>query len=236
MPTVPSAGSVSWGAVIIRLATEHDAVAVQRIYAPLVASSPVSFELEPPSATEMATRISQCLPAYPWLVAVDGGDVAGYAYADRFATRPAYRWSVATTVYVGEAFRRQGVGRSLYACLLEALRCLGYRQALAGITLPNPASVALHEAAGFRPAGLYRRVGWKLGAWHDVGWWQCDLGTAPEAPGEAPTEPLRLDQLPAEGLVQSLSTALAGIRPHGPAQTAPEAGTNTPGPVGGNRR
>jgi L-amino acid N-acyltransferase YncA len=186
----------------------QDAVGVAAIYAPVVTSTPISFELEPPGPAEMATRISQCLPAYPWLVAVVAGEVAGYAYADRFAARPAYRWSVATSVYVAEAFRRRGAGRSLYACLLEVLRCLGYRQALAGITLPNQASVALHEAAGFRPAGLYLHVGWKLGAWHDVGWWQCDLGPGPEPAAEPPAEPLPLDQLPASVLARALGTNL----------------------------
>lgn len=194
----------------IRLATVQDAPAVAAIYAPVVALTPISFELEPPGPAEMATRILQCLPAYPWLVAVDTGGLAGYAYADRFAARPAYQWSVAISVYVAEACRRQGVGRCLYACLLEMLRSLGYRQALAGITLPNPGSIALHAAAGFHPAGLYRNVGWKLGHWHDVGWWQCDLAAAPESSREPPAEPLRLDQLPAGVLTQALAAPLPG--------------------------
>lgn len=184
----------------IRLATPQDAGAVQAIYAPVVVGAPTSFELEPPSAAAMAVRIAECLPAYPWLVAAVGDGLAGYAYANRFATRAAYRWSVETTVYIAEASRRQGVGSALYASLLDVLRRQGFRQALAGITLPNPASVALHEAAGYRPAGRYQQVGWKMGAWRDVGWWQCDLGGE-----DPPGEPLRVDELPPALLASALA-------------------------------
>lgn len=191
----------------IRLATPQDAGAIQAIYAPVVVSAPVSFETEPPSVAAMAARITDCLPAYPWLVAEAGGAVAGYAYAGRFAARPAYRWSVETTVYIAESSRGRGVGSALCASLLAVLRHQGFRQVLAGIALPNPASVALHEAAGYRPAGLYRQVGWKLGAWRDVGWWQCDLGGGDGPPGE----PLRVDQLPAVLLAAALATGSSDL-------------------------
>ena len=184
----------------IRLADPDDARAIQAIYAPVVAATPISFETEPPAPGVMADRIAECLPTYPWLVAVEQGAVAGYAYANRLAPRAAYRWSVETSVYVAGGFQRRGVGGALYACLLEVLRLQGYRQALAGIALPNPASVALHEAAGFRPAARYRAVGWKLGTWHDVGWWQRDLHGA----GEPPAEPRPVDQLPPDRLRDAL--------------------------------
>ena len=103
-------------------------------------------------------------------------------------------------MYVADGNRRNGVGRALYRSLLEVLRRQGYRQALAGIALPNPASVALHESVGFRPAGVQRQVGWKLGAWHDVGWWQRELA----ALTDPPAPPLDLDRLPADVLAQAL--------------------------------
>jgi phosphinothricin acetyltransferase len=119
---------------------------------------------------------------YPWLVCDTGGRVAGYAYATRHRARAAYQWSVETTVYVHPEFRRRGVGRGLYESLFPILAAQGFANAYAGITLPNPASVAVHEAAGFTYLGRFERIGYKLGAWHDVGWWQRPIG-AGEAPG-----------------------------------------------------
>jgi phosphinothricin acetyltransferase len=98
--------------------------------------------------------------------------VAGFAYGGPHRTRAAYRWSVDVTVYVAEQARGHGVGRALYGALLPALAERGFHAAFAGIALPNPGSVALHEAVGFTPLGVYREVGFKLGRWHDVGWWQ----------------------------------------------------------------
>jgi phosphinothricin acetyltransferase len=123
---------------------------------------------------------------------VDGdGRIAGYAYAGPFRARPAYQWTAEATVYVDPGFRRRGVGRALYTALLDALRAMGYRSAVGVVTLPNPASVALHEELGFRPAGVVRAAGFKLGAWHDVGFWQAEL-KGPEPP-EAP--PLTVQEL-----------------------------------------
>ena len=160
----------------IRVATPDDADAVASIYRPIVAHTAVSFELRPPDATEMRMRIAATLAHFPWLVCVDNDEhVSGYAYAGRHRERPAYRWAVDTTAYVREDARGRGVGRALYEHLLQHLVQLGYFQAFAGITLPNAASVALHEAVGFQPIGIYRNIGFKLGAWHDVGWWQRSL-------------------------------------------------------------
>jgi phosphinothricin acetyltransferase len=181
--------------ILVRLAEPPDAAEVQTIYAPIVASTPISFEVEPPTVAEMARRIARTMPAHPWLVAEDHGRLAGYAYAGPFRSRPAYRWSVEVSAYVHPDWRRHGVGRSLYAALLAVLALQGFREACAGITLPNPASVGLHQALGFVPVGVYRRVGWKLGAWHDVGWWQRSLIASSQEPGEP--QPLdRLDQEP----------------------------------------
>jgi phosphinothricin acetyltransferase len=112
------------------------------------------------------------------------GQILGYAYAGAHRARPAYRWSVDVSAYVAEGGRRQGIGRMLYERLLLLLQRQGYHAAFAGIALPNPASVGLHEAVGFVPLGVYRDVGFKLGAWHDVGWWQRRIGDRPADPAE----------------------------------------------------
>lgn len=159
----------------IRMAHAGDAPAVRAIYGPTIETTAISFELTVPTIEEMAERITGRQPAHPWLVAERDGTVAGYAYAGRFSGRAAYDWAVETSVYVDAAARGTGVGGGLYAALLALLAAQGYRQAMAGIALPNPASIALHERAGFVPAGVYLAAGWKLGRWHDVGWWQRPL-------------------------------------------------------------
>jgi L-amino acid N-acyltransferase YncA len=158
-----------------RLATSDDAAAIAAIYAPHVLGSATSFELEPPDAAEMARRLAAVLAHAPWLVACDGDAVLGYAYASRHRDRAAYQWSVDVSVYIGGDQRRRGIGGALYRSLFALLRLQGFYSAHAGITLPNAASVGIHEALGFRPIGIYRAVGFKLGAWHDVGWWQLPL-------------------------------------------------------------
>jgi len=167
---------------IIRLATKKDAAQVQAIYSPVVSQTTASFELEPPSVAEMRKRISTTLLAYPWLVCERKGEVLGYVYARPFRTRPAYQWSVETSVYVHPELRRSGIGRALYTSLLKCLALQGYYNAYAGITLPNQPSVGLHEALGFRSVGVYREAGFKMGAWHDVGWWQIGLQPKTSSP------------------------------------------------------
>jgi L-amino acid N-acyltransferase YncA len=149
-----------------------DAPSVQAIYAPYVTDTTVSFEEVPPDIMEVERRIAAILPRYPYLVAEEDGRVVGYAYASEHRTRAAYRTSVDVTVYVAPGAQRRGVARRLYSHLLPAAASLGYHAAFAGIALPNQASVGLHEAMGFEPIGIYREVGRKFDAWHDVGWWQ----------------------------------------------------------------
>jgi L-amino acid N-acyltransferase YncA len=162
--------------VKIRGATEHDATAVAEIYAPAVAATAISFELEPPTATEMARRIAQTITMYPWLVYEDAdGTVMGFARAARFRERPAYQWSVEVSAYVRRDAHRRGIGRRLYETLLPLLAKQRFCTAYAGIALPNAASIGLHESLGFVPVGVFRGAGYKLGAWHDVGWWQRPL-------------------------------------------------------------
>jgi len=131
----------------------------------------------------MARRVDETLTAYPWLVCDVHGQVAGYAYATRHRVRGAYQWSVDTSVYIAEGYRRRHIGRGLYISLFAILAAQGYFNAFAGIALPNPASVALHEAMRFEPIGVYRRVGYKLDRWHDVGWWQLILKQHESSPG-----------------------------------------------------
>ncbi|WP_077145629.1 arsinothricin resistance N-acetyltransferase ArsN1 family B [Sphingopyxis sp. KK2] len=149
-----------------------DAPAVQAIYAPYVTSTTISFEEVPPDVAEMERRIAAILLKYPYLVAEVDGQVVGYAYASEHRTRAAYRTSVDVTVYVAPGAQRSGVARRLYSSLLPTAANMGYHAAFAGIALPNDASVGLHEAMGFEPIGIYREVGRKFDAWHDVGWWQ----------------------------------------------------------------
>jgi L-amino acid N-acyltransferase YncA len=165
----------------------RDAEAIAMIYAPYVTDTVVSFEDVPPTAAEMAARIDRLTKTHAWVVADHGGEILGYAYGCPHRERAAYRWATEVSVYVDPRHHRRGAGRALYEALLGLLADQGYRIALAGIALPNDASVALHEACGFKPVGVYRAIGFKLGAWWDVGWWQLDLviagGSAPAEPG-----------------------------------------------------
>jgi L-amino acid N-acyltransferase YncA len=168
---------------------ERDAAACAAIYAPYVLDGAISFEETPPSAGDMAERMSRLSRTHPWLVEELDREVVGFAYASEHAERAAYRWAVDVAVYVHPAHHRKGVGRRLYEALLPRLRAQGFRTACAGITLPNEASVRLHEALGFRPVGAYRAIGWKAGAWRDVGWWQLDLAPGQEGPPADPSPP-----------------------------------------------
>jgi L-amino acid N-acyltransferase YncA len=193
----------------IRLATEQDAEGTLAIYAPIVRTTPISFELEPPGVDEMRQRIADTLAYLPWLVCEDHGAMLGYAYASKHRVRAAYQWSVDVSVYVHAPARRAGVGRALYTSLLKILVLQGYYNALAGIALPNPASVGFHEALGFRPVGVYRAIGYKLGAWYDVGWWQLALQESSLRPD--PPLPFKRVQESAECKV-ALAAGLACLR------------------------
>jgi len=167
--------------MVIRPAdSPRDAEAIAAIYAPYVTDTVVSFEDVPPGSAEMAKRIERLAKTHAWLVAEDGGEILGYAYACPHRERAAYRWTTEVTVYVDPRHQRRGVGRRLYEALLAQLADRGYRVALAVIALPNDASVGLHEACGFEPVGVYRRIGFKFGNSWDVGWWQLDL-TGPQS-------------------------------------------------------
>jgi phosphinothricin acetyltransferase len=178
-------------APVVRPARPSDASGCVEIYAPFVFHTPVSFETKVPTEEEFARRIEDTMRVHPWLVAESEGALVAYAYACRHRQRPAYRWSVEVSAYVARGCRRRGIGRALYSQLLDLLTKQGFANAYAGIALPNDVSVAFHEAMGFEPVGVYRKVGFKLGRWHDVGWWSLRLsdGVAP------PVDPVPYEEL-----------------------------------------
>ena len=170
----------------IRVARPQDALAISRIYRFYVEQTVVSFEVEAPDEAEMARRMAGLQPHFPWLVHERGGEVSGFAYAGPYEQRAAYRWSARSTVYLDASAHRQGIGAALYGAVIAALGLQGYHRLFGGITLPNAASVGLHEAMGFRQVGVFGEVGYKLGAWRDVGLWALTLTSA----GGEPAPPL----------------------------------------------
>lgn len=168
----------------IRDASGQDAEACAALYAPYVTDTAITFETDPPQPAEMAERIAAATRTHAWVVLADRGRVVGYAYGGPYKSRAAYRWSCEVSIYLEHGRRRTGGGRALYDALFARLAQRGYRTLVAGMTLPNDASVGLHRAMGFEPVGTYRRIGWKNGAWHDVAWVQRNLATGQDPPGE----------------------------------------------------
>lgn len=162
--------------MVIRDVTARDAAACAAIYAPYVAETAITFELEAPGPDVLVQRIAAAQGRHAWLVAEQDGEVVGYAYAGPLKSRPAYDRSCETTVYLRQGLRRTGLGRALTESLLTRLQERGMRQVLACIALPNDASIGLHHALGFRDAGVWERVGFKFEQWWDVAWLQKDLG------------------------------------------------------------
>lgn len=169
----------------VRLATNADLPGVLSIGNRAIEQTAASFHVQPQSLAALDAEFQSSHAHYPWLVACDeAGGVIGFARASAWKGRCAYAWSAEVTVYVRPEHHGRGVGRALYERLIGTLQAQGYRTLLAGITLPNPPSVRLHESFGFRPAGEFRRVGYKFGRWHTVGYWQLELGDAAAPPGE----------------------------------------------------
>lgn len=159
----------------IRSAVLDDAPQIARIYNHYVTNTYVTFEEEPVSSKEMSERIARVLSNHCWLVYERDQAIEGYAYASAWHTRASYRRSVETTVYLDCEKVGGGRGSQLYAKLLEELRARGFHTAIGGISLPNPASIALHEKFGFKKVAHYKEVGWKFDQWIDVGYWQLML-------------------------------------------------------------
>jgi phosphinothricin acetyltransferase len=173
----------------VRLATFADAEACAAIYAPYVEGTAITFELEPPGAAEMGARIEAALSTHAWFVLEEDGRVVGYAYGVPLHKRAAYRWSCEVSVYVEPGRRRSGAGRALYEVLFARLAERGFLRAVAGMTLPNAASEGLHRAMGFESVGVYREIGFKHGAWHDVEMTQRSLPGRGGEPAGEPEEP-----------------------------------------------
>ncbi|NJK65217.1 MAG: N-acetyltransferase [Oscillatoriales cyanobacterium RU_3_3] len=160
---------------IIRLANKQDASQMLAIYAPIVRETAISFEFEPPSETEFEKRINSYQQQIPWLVCEINDEIVGYAYGSPYRTRAAFQWYVESSVYIGVNHRRKGIATALYTALFKLLQLQGFYNVLATIVLPNQPSVALHEAFGFAFVGVFHKVGYKFGEWHDEGHWQLSL-------------------------------------------------------------
>ena len=172
--------------MILRLATRADVPAIRAIYAHYVEHTTFTFETEVLTEDAFWQRILQYSEAGPWLIAEIDGAIAGYAYASMHRSRPAYGWTREMSVYVSQQFQRKGIAHALYAAIVSILRLQGIQNVLAGIVQPNPASEAFHSQFGFKPVGVYHRIGFKLGAFQDVGWWELFIGDVDKAP-----EPVR---------------------------------------------
>ncbi len=167
----------------VRMATEEDAADILSIYSVYVENSAATFEITEPSEDDFKTRINNVLKVAPWLVYIVDGRVVAYAYGTQYSDREAYNWSAKVSVYIDHNYHGIGIGKELYATLLRLLVEQGYCNAYAGITLPNSASAGLHKSMGFSYIGTYRAIGYKLGKWHDVGWWQNRLQDYDAPPG-----------------------------------------------------
>lgn len=171
----------------IRLATRDDVHAILEISNHYALHTPANFAIEPESLEMWIASFDTTHAKFPWLVAIDDNKtMLGFAKASPWQGRCAYAYSVMTSVYLAPGNLRQGIGKALYAQLIDTLKAQGYRTLIGGITLPNPGSVGLHEHFGYTKVAHFPRVGWKFGAWHDVGYWELELSD----PNEPPT-PIR---------------------------------------------
>jgi phosphinothricin acetyltransferase len=169
----------------LRLAKKSDTASILNIYAPYINETSFTFETEVPSADDFANRIQSYLQNWPWLVCEIDGIIVGYAYASKYRERTGYQWCVECSVYVHDGFQRRGVAKALYTALIGILKLQGFRNLYAVINTPNDRSVAFHEQMGFTFFANYENVGYKLGRWKTVGWWQLQLNdytTEPAAP------------------------------------------------------
>ncbi|NQN51190.1 N-acetyltransferase [Streptococcus suis] len=159
----------------IRNAQVEDAANLVAIYAPYVEKTAITFETQVPAVEDFANRIEKTLKKFPYLVAVEEGKIVGYAYASTYYARAAYDWTVELSVYVQKEARGKGIGNLLYTALEEELTARGFKNFLACIALPNPASIALHEKRGYQQVAHFKKVGYKFGTWHDIVWLQKSL-------------------------------------------------------------
>ena len=156
----------------IRTAKLSDAETIAEIYNFYVENSHHTFETESVSIKEMENRIRSISAMYPFLVAEMNKEIIGYAYAARYKLRPAYKFSVESSIYIAQKNAKKGIGNELYAQLVNEIFKAEYHTVIAGIALPNEASIKLHEKLGFVKTAHFREVGYKFGRWIDVGYWQ----------------------------------------------------------------
>lgn len=194
--------------VKIRIASGSDAEGILAIYSPFILYSAASFETRVPDLEEFKKRIDHYLQKYPWLVCTINGLIAGYVYASNYRDREAYQWSCECSVYVHEQYRGRGIGKELYAVLFSILQKQGFRTVYAGITLPNDASIKVHEKFGFKLLAVYENVGYKLGGWKSVGWWRLQLNNY----DLNPPPPLSFLQMDPQLLLESFNTAAQKIQ------------------------
>jgi len=197
----------------VRLATGGDAKQIRDIYSPSILNAAISFETEVPSIEEMQRRIESCLQKFPWIVCKIDEKIAAYVYGSKHREREAYQWSCECSVYVHDQFKGKGIGKELYQLLFQVLKLQGFRNVYAGITLPNEASIHLHENCGFKHFANYENIGYKFGNWHTVGWWKLQINQY----NLDPPPPLKLSELNAEMLAklfqqtaQAIQTKLTG--------------------------
>ena len=189
---------------IIRIATTADAAPMLDIYAPFIENTSFTFETEVPTVDAFKERINTFLQSWPWLVCEVDEVIAGYAYGTKHRERTAYQWSLESSVYVHDDYQRGGVGKALYTALIEILKLQQFRNVYAGINLPNDNSVAFHEKMGFESFAMYRNVGYKLGKWKTVGWWQLQLNEYDIDPAP-PVKFSEIDRNDLETILQSAS-------------------------------
>jgi phosphinothricin acetyltransferase len=192
----------------VRLAKKDDAKQILEIYSPSILNTAISFETVVPPIEEMQKRIETCLQKYPWIVCTIDRKIAGYVYASKHREREAYQWSCECSVYVHTDFKGKGIGKELYQLLFQILKLQGLRNIYAGITLPNPASVHLHEKLGFEHFANYENIGYKFGNWHTVGWWKLQINDY----DLQPPPPLKLSDLNSEILSKVFHQAALNIQ------------------------
>ena len=162
--------------MLIRPAEADDTVEIAYIYNYYIATSHATFEVDPVDAAEMELRLDAAQQkGYPFLVADDDDEIVGYAYAHEYRARPAYRQSIEVSVYVRPRHDGKNIGSALYEKLLAEIKAAHFHAVIAGISLPNDASIALHEKFGFRKVAHFREVGRKFDRWIDVGYWELVL-------------------------------------------------------------
>lgn len=192
----------------VRLATITDAKEMVDIYSPNILNVATSFETEVPGLEEMQKRIETILPKYPWIVCAVDRKIAGYVYASKHRDREAYQWSCECTIYMHNDFKGLGIGKELYQLLFAILKLQGFRNVYAGITLPNRASVNIHEKCGFEHFATYENIGYKFGKWHSVGWWKLRINNY----DLQPPPPLKLSELDSEMLYERFNRTAQNIQ------------------------